>query len=298
MGKGKILPKTVRSALEDGVYRDDFAVNNRIFATGLLNSAVPPNPALLLQALTDTRLKEKLGPGLWALLDVTALAGTSEEQASILDKGLYEFSELPETGEVAVVIAGGDEATARAALRLVIANMPIVETFAGPYDSRGLLIDLRPGIVTNCHSISVLDIPRVNLASQGCVSQMVVTHELTHAFVDTRSPTWFTEGIAEMLTFELTGRRSGYQGYKGIINTDRRVNSSLNSPDYISQSSLGADFLIQVYKMLGRDNASAFVRKLAHRTVTGHEILDAVREQTPPEQKAALETLIKAHFDS
>jgi hypothetical protein len=101
-----------------------------------------------------------------------------------------------------------------------------------------------------------------------------------------------------MFTFELTGRRSGYRGASGVINTDRRVSSSLDSPDYVKQASLGADFLIEVYKLIGPQQSSAFVRKLAHRTVTGKEILDAIRETTPADAKPKLEQLIAARFDT
>ena len=110
------------------------------------------------------------------------------------------------------------------------------------------------------------------------------------------SPTWFTEGIAEMLTFELTGRRSGYSGAKGLIGLDRRVNSVVDMPEYVRQSSLGADFLIEVYKLLGRDAASAFARDVAHHNVTGPDILNAIRRQTPADARDGLEALIKARF--
>ena len=133
-----------------------------------------------------------------------------------------------------------------------------------------------------------------------CIQDRTVIHELAHIFTGV-GPSWFTEGIADLVVFHVTGRMGTYQSRptagKIELNT-RQGPGGVGSPEYINQAGLGAKLLLEVYRLLGAEQTSAAVKQMT--TVEwpreGRALLDSLLASTPENLKPRVNQLIAERF--
>ena len=200
------------------------------------------------------------------------------------------------TGDIAVVYIGDNQDLINQAQSVASAWMEKIEAFVGEFRPAGLVIDTTPvPDAQACHTANGGGTRpgRIALPTDFCFQSPVLIHELTHAFVGGSYPTWFAEGVAELVAYHFTGARAGYEGGKGTIQMQGRYD--LLSPEYRNQAALGADFLQAVYEMAGSDEMSAFIKDVSGRTMDSEELIDRIRQINVPDRRA-LADLISESF--
>jgi hypothetical protein len=130
------------------------------------------------------------------------------------------------------------------------------------------------------------------------MDERIVAHELGHVFVGL-GPDWFTEGVAELVAFLVTGKEGSYtlRRATGMIRLEARAGTI--DVDYSIQGSLGAQLLMEMNRLLGSDVMSAAIRQIAAnpKTRSGQQILDTFAKEAPSEKKEQLERLFKQRID-
>jgi hypothetical protein len=296
---GKVLPAAVlRHALEDGAFRAAYEANPPFLDADFLHAvgALPPtlwNHIALQPWYTDGVSDAEL-----SLLNMVSVLNYSGEQLNIVDNNLYRFVSL-KNGPFAVVADSRDVAKARLALETATPIIPLVEAFAGPYPDRPLglwfEIDDTRQYGSECFAGSVDGAAaEIFLATPFCFQRGPMVHEIAHTFFRNEYPTWFAEGVAELVAFHVTGARSGYGSGKGLISPD--LSLRLADDRYYNESSLGAKFLVASYQLLGPDVMSRFVQQVRPRDMKGKQILDALNSVAPADKRTALRSLMAASF--
>jgi hypothetical protein len=245
--------------------------SRRIDALGSLN------PSILARAEQEPWFQDGLDDYDVSLLGILAEEVQVEDALEVLDKRSYRPLRLQNT-TVAVVFQGESQQLQQEALDLVQSWIQDVEAFAGEFQSIGLIIDVTPVPGDPfCHGAggSEYSVGAIALTSDGCFHDEVVVHELAHAFIGGRYPAWFTEGIAEMVTYHVFGQAAGYGGGGGNIELDGYF--FVGSGIYINQASLGTDFLLKLYDLAGPRTMSAFTREVAGQRLGGQNLLTRIR---------------------
>jgi hypothetical protein len=194
------------------------------------------------------------------------------------------------------VYLGGDPELIDRAHQVASAWMGELEAFIGEFRPAGLVFDTNPDSEADaCHVADGGGIRpgRVVLPADYCYQTQVLIHELAHAFIGGRYPTWFAEGVAEMVAYHFTGTRAGYVGGQGNIELEGRY--LVISVPYGNQAALGADFLEGLYDLAGPEETSAFLKDVSGRTMGGEALLTRIREMQVPD-RTQLEDLIADAF--
>lgn len=304
LASGWPLPAAVlRRALEAGAFRAAYSASPASLSGDFLAAVGTLSPPMWSYVERQPWYGDGLSDAELTLLYLVSIGvGTSGEQLAILDHHLYVFVGLQE-GDFTVVANGFDETKARAALEVVRRNLAAVEAYLGPYPQRWgglwLEVDDKTRRGAECYARHWKDEPaEIFLASPECFEPGVMVHELTHTFFIHEYPTWFTEGVAELVAYHLTGVRTGYLGTRGKIDLDADLDLDLDDIAYYNQAGLGSTFLVAVYKAIGPEPMARFLAEVKARDMTGGEIVDTLLSNTPADKKAALRQLIDSSFRS
>jgi len=241
----------------------------------------------------------------------TALSFRDSDRAAELmdaittDSFLYESVSLPQSGEKTLVVTSGSQDIARrqaSALALVKQWMVAVEDFAGPYVPRYVVISVEQIGNTLCGTArgQNQETPGIVTLNIDCVQDATVIHEVAHIFLGV-GPTWFSEGVADLALFHVSGQTGSYLGQPALGKIELNGGGSATDADlsyYRSQGALGAKFLVDLYKMLGPQQMSAVVKEmsLVEWPRRGEWLLDALRASVPPDYRARVEALIADRF--
>ncbi len=284
----------LRHAMEEGFFRQTYETDPELLTAVRIDAVGSLSPHVLELLEKKDWFTDGIDSYEASLLGVINILLSVDEQIRILDT--EDYHRLPlSTGDIAVVYFGDPERSAKAQ-EVAAAWMEKIEAFVGPFRPVGLVIDTTPVRDADaCHTADGGGTRpgRIALPADFCFQSPVVIHELTHAFVGGRYPTWFAEGVAEVVAYHLTGTRAGYTGGEGTIDLDGRY-FVLSGP-YNNQAALGADFLEALYNLAGADEMSVFIKDVAGQSMSGEDLLARIR-QMKVDDPQALEDLIADSF--
>jgi hypothetical protein len=185
--------------------------------------------------------------------------------------------------------------------------MQSVENFAGPYIPQYVLLSVEEPSETVCGTAQSDkgDVPGFVSLYLGCLEDATVIHELAHIFVGS-GPIWFTEGIADLVVYHLTGESGSYLGHQATGLIDIRARRQVGavgvdpSPEYQNQGALGAKLLLDVYQLLGPELTSGVIKEITSGKwpKEGPVLARLFRDGTPAEVLPRITTLFDERFES
>jgi hypothetical protein len=293
----RALPaQSVRSALEAGLFRSAFDADPDNLTIELVEALGSLHPQVDAYVRSQPWSRDGFSAAELSLLAVLSDYVSVPEQLAILESGRYRPLPL-RSGDIAVVLRGDDTKLVNQGFAAIATWAQEVEDFVGPFRPPGLILNVAddPNALF-CHGAggSEYEAGFIDFTSARCLVDFAVVHELAHAFIGGRYPVWFTEGVAELATYHVLGDRWSYLEGSGQIQIEGVY--SLNNPAYANQAGLGARFLVEVSNLIGPENASRFVASIAGLRLTGRELLDRLRQASPPAIRLDLDRLIAASF--
>jgi hypothetical protein len=285
----------LRRALGEGFFRETYEANPALLTSVRIDAIGSLSPHVLGMLEQENWFSDGIDSYEASLLGILNTLLTVDEQLRLLETGNHRPLPLS-NGSVAAVYLGDDQSLIDRAHEVATAWMEPIEAFVGEFRPVGLVIDTTQ--VPDAEACHTGDgggsrPGRIGLPAEYCYQSPVLIHELAHAFIGGRYPTWFAEGVAELVAFHLTGARAGYEGGEGTIDVEGRY--FILSPPYRNQAALGANFLQSLYGIAGADETSAFVRDVAGRSMSGEALLARIREMEVPDRRQ-LEDLIADSF--
>jgi hypothetical protein len=285
----------LRRALSEGFFRETYTANPALLTAVRIDAigSLSPHVLALLEA------EDWFGDGIdsyeASLLGILNTLLSVDEQLRLIESDNHRPLPLS-NGSVAAVYIGDDAQRIEHAHEVASAWMIDIEAFVGEFRPVGLVIDTTPvRDAAACHTGDGGGSRpgRIGLPADYCYQSPVLIHELAHAFIGGRYPTWFAEGVAEVTAYHLTGARAGYEGGEGTIQLERR--HVVLTPEYRNQAALGANFLETLYDLAGAEEMSAFIKDVAGRTMNGEDLLARVRAMNVADRRQ-LEDLIATSF--
>jgi hypothetical protein len=285
----------LRRAIADGFFRDAYATNPETLTSLRIDAIGSLSPHILDLLETQEWFSDGIDSYEASLLGVLNTLLSVDEQIRLLQSDSHKPLPL-RNGSIAAVYLGDDPALVEKAHSVAAAWMEKLEAFVGEFRPVGLVIDTTP--IPDSEACHTGDgggsrPGRIALPSEFCYQTPVLIHELAHAFIGGRYPTWFAEGVAELVSFHFTGTRAGYVGGEGTIELEGRY--FVLSPPYRNQAALGADFLEALYSLAGPEETSAFLADVAGRSMNGADLLARVRDMQV-DDRVQLEDLIADSF--
>ncbi|HEY4685455.1 MAG TPA: hypothetical protein VII57_05345 [Dehalococcoidia bacterium] len=209
---------------------------------------------------------------------------------STLRDGLFDVLQLPQTGQVAVLVSADDPALGRQALDLAKDAMPKVEGLVGAFPYHFIHIQVTPDLPEIFAGVSY---DQFIALSTEYVDAETVIHELTHSTLYGIFPIWFEEGLAHFVEYYLTGSlEEATQDFRGVVNVlggDARlkvgVSRSSSFHGVLSERAQGFLFIRGLYDMWGIEGLTKAVLSFRKRTMTDQELLTAITQQAPAEQR-------------
>jgi hypothetical protein len=294
-GERTISPSALKLAIDRRVFEDLYESDPELLTSRRIDALGSLDPAILARVEQEAWFQDGLDDYDVSLLGILADMIQVEDAIEVLDEHTYRPLPLGDT-TLAVVLLGDSDRLKNTGFDLVLKWMQEVEDFAGAFQSIGLIIDVTPVPGDQfCHGSggSEYSVGYVAFTSDGCFYDEVVVHELSHAFIGGRFPAWFTEGVAEMVTYDVLGEPAGYGGGFGLIEPEGYY--FVGSGAYLNQASLGTDFLTELYDLAGPEAMAKFTRELAGQRLTGQNVLARIRA-IPGTNRAALEELVTHYF--
>jgi hypothetical protein len=290
-----ISPTALKLAMEQRFFADLFESNPELLTSRRIDALGSLNPQILARAEQESWFKDGLDDYDISLLGILADVIQVDDAIDILDRHAYRPLRVGDT-TIAVVLTGDSDRLEQKGLDLVQKWIQPVADFVGEFESIGLIIDVTPipgdpfchGDGGNEYSVGF-----IAFTSDGCFYDQVAIHELAHAFIGGRYPAWFTEGIAELVTTDISGAPAGYTGGRGLIEPDGYY--FVGSSAYVNQASLGTGFLVDLYDLAGPMAMSAFTHEIAGQRLGGANLLARIRDIAGV-SKAKLEELISTYF--
>ena len=285
----------LRRAMADGFFRETFRTDPDLLTPVRIDAIGSLSPHVLELLEAEAWFSDGIDSYEASLLGVINTLLSVDEQIRLIQSENHKPLPLS-TGDIAAVYLGDDPALIEKAHEVASAWMLQIEAFVGEFRPVGLVIDTTP--VSGAEACHTGDgggsrPGRIGLPSEYCYQSPVLIHELAHAFIGGRYPTWFAEGVAEVVSYHLTGTRAGYEGGQGTIEIEGRY-FVLSAP-YRNQAALGADFLEALYNLAGAEEMSAFLTDVAGRSMSGEDLVARVREMQV-EDRTQLEDLIAGSF--
>lgn len=285
----------LRRAMTDGFFRETYKTDPDLLTPVRVDAIGSLSPHVLTLLEAEDWFSDGIDSYEASLLGVINTLLSVDEQIRLIQS--EDHKPLPlSTGNVAAVYLGDDPILIERAHEVASSWMLQIEAFVGEFRPVGLVIDTTP--VSDAEACHTADgggsrPGRIALPSEYCYQSPVLIHELAHAFIGGRYPTWFAEGVAEVVAYHLTGTRAGYEGGQGTIEVEGRY-FVLSAP-YRNQAALGADFLERLYDLAGEAEMSGFLEDVAGQSMSGEDLLNRVRQMQVPDRQA-LEDLIAGSF--
>jgi hypothetical protein len=289
-----VTAAALRRALQDGLFRTVYQSNPEGLNPLQIDAVGSLDAKMMSYLQTQPWFQDGVDSYEASLLSLLNSIVSVDEQIALLQSGKYRRLDLTNSS-IAVLFQGSSTQLHDQAFSFLQSWMPKMELFLGPYKPTALIIDVTPNPNINfCHAGGGNEYrpSTISLPLAGCFRAPIIIHELAHAFIGGRYPGWFAEGAAEMVTYHLTGSRSGYYGGKGTIEMEGRF--TLAGNEYQNQAALGADFLEELYDLVGAEPSSTFLKDVEGRSMTGQQLLDRIRQI--PGDRAAIEALIETYF--
>jgi hypothetical protein len=294
-------------ALEQGAFRSAYDSDAASFDASILNPLSHLSRSVLDYAAGQDWFQDGLDTGDASLLVTVSQFTTEDDQLDTLRNRSYVLVNLART-KTAVVVKGAQAGTTLAKGAQLADTMRRVEAVWGAWPFNGVLIET-VALDSACHGASVTSsvyLARLWLTTTStsnadfCFSTGVIAHEITHSYFGSQFPGWFTEGIAELGQLYVTGARTG--GYvlpnSTSIRIDRGdVKRSASDPRYRDQAAAGADFLLRVNSVLGRDRMVQAMLPLKRAHLSTDQLLAVLKSAAPPDSQPALQSLIDWFFD-
>jgi hypothetical protein len=219
---------------------------------------------------------------------------------SSLRGNYFHVLQLPESGEVTIVLAADPEyeALAPEALRLAVDNLPRVESIVGKFPYPFLYIyltDLGDDGLLGLNRNEFIEINRT------AVDVNTISHEMTHATVYGNFPTWFEEGFAYFVGNYAANELAVIErdALAAIAVTrrprqlDLRAKFDHSAAGYFSTISQGFLFFKGYSDIVGLDAMGQTIRALRGKTYTNdNELLRAIVTNSPPDKQQAVQTYL------
>jgi hypothetical protein len=289
-----VTAAALRRALQDGLFRTVYQTAPESLSSLQIDAVGSLDGKMMAYLQTQPWFQDGVDSYEVSLLSVLNSIVSVDEQIALLQAGKYRRLDLTKHS-IAVLFQGNSAQLQQQAFSIIQSWMPKMEEFLGSYKPTALIVDVTPNPNINfCHAGGGNEFrpSTISLPLAGCFRASILIHELAHAFIGGRYPPWFSEGSAELVTYHLTGARSGYEGGQGTIELEGRF--TLAGAAYQNQAALGADFLEELYKVVGAEAISTFLQDVEGRSLTGQGILERVRQM--PADRTAIDALIEKFF--
>ncbi|HEX5368773.1 MAG TPA: hypothetical protein VFY10_05085, partial [Dehalococcoidia bacterium] len=214
------------------------------------------------------------------------------ELAKTIQYQLEDVLQLPESGEMVLLVSAEDADAGRRALDIAAEALPRVEKIVGKFPYRFLFISVTdlPDIYAGLSYDEFISI------APDYVDQPTIIHEITHSTLYGIFPTWFEEGFAHFMEYYLTtGLDDGVSYFTDELKQIEASNKLYIAPnagydfvDYVAERAQGFLFLKGFYDITGIDAVSATIRSLRTRTFNDQDLIKALIENSPPDKQPAL----------
>jgi hypothetical protein len=211
--------------------------------------------------------------------------------AQALQHGTLRAVDLPEGGEMLLVVSAADPAVAQQVVDMAVEALPQIEKLVGPYPYEFLHL-----AVTDLGEIFAgLSYDQFIALSPAYVTRGVTIHELTHSTMYGQFPTWFEEGFAHFVEYYMTEELdiavTRYHKDLAYLGTDTRLHvgpyRDSSVAGYLAEREQGFLFFKALYDMRGIDGVTAIVRKLRTKSLGDQELLrEFVQFGSTEEQRA------------
>jgi hypothetical protein len=211
--------------------------------------------------------------------------------AQAIRHGTMRAVDLPEGGEMLLLVSADDPAVAQQVVDMAVEALPEIEKLVGAYPYEFLHL-----AVTDLGDIFAgLSYDQYIALSPDYVTRGVTIHELTHSTMYGKFPTWFEEGFAHFveyyMTDELDVATQQYHKDLAYLGTDTRLYvgayRDTSVAGYLAEREQGFLFFRALYDMRGIEGLTAIVRKLRTKSLTDQELLrEFVQFGSTEEQRA------------
>ncbi len=209
---------------------------------------------------------------------------------------LEDVLQLPESGEMVLLVSADDPAVGRKALNIAADALPRVEQIVGkfPYNFLYVSITDLPDIYAG------LSYDQFIAIAPNSVDQATITHEITHSTLYGIFPTWFEEGFAHFIEYYLTtGLDDGVKYFSDELSQLEASsklyvgpNAGYNFIDYVAERAQGFLFLKGFYDITGIDSVSATIRSLRTKTFSSQDLIRTLIQNSPPDKQPALRKFV------
>ena len=268
-GEGQSVPEILRFAAEQGWYSDGLDERESKGLAGIFNA--------YNESLTDD--------------NAFVIGGVL---SSTIRDATFEILNLPESGEVALIVSSKDPALGRKALAIATNVFPKIEALTGKYPYRFLHVTVTPDLPIIIAGVSYDAFIAVDTKA---VDQETIIHEMTHSSLYGKFPLWFEEGYAHFAENLLTNslEKAGAQYASDLTRLRRTRQLDIRSLTSLStlhgqltERAQGFLFIKGVYDLLGPDAFNQLIRTLRTRTYNDQDIIRALLENTPPDLQAQM----------
>jgi hypothetical protein len=225
----------------------------------------------------------------WAPQIGTVLATTIEHQ-------LVEVMELPESGELLLLVSADDPSNGRRALSLARDALPDIEQLVGrfPYAFLHITVTELPELFAG------LSYDEFIALAPDSVDAPTVIHEITHSTLYGIFPLWFEEGFAHFMEYYLTDALSEgtayfknglrYLGYDERL--DVRPNGAYSLGDELAERAQGFLFVKGLFEINGMVTINETIRSLRTKSFSDQDLIKTLVQNSPPNLRTELRAYV------
>jgi len=209
--------------------------------------------------------------------------------ATTLEFGLFEAIELPEGGEMIVVVSADDPEVGRTVIQKSIEWLPKIEELVGAYPYSFLHL-----MVTDLGEFYAgLSYDEFIAIAPEHVTDEVIVHELTHSTMYGSFPAWFEEGFAYFVGYHMTGvlEQNVQEAKEALGGTWLFVGAYRDTSDvgFFREQVEGMLFMNGVVEMNGIDALIGTVRQVRTKSLSDQELLRAFVSYGTTEEQRRME---------
>jgi hypothetical protein len=209
--------------------------------------------------------------------------------ATTLEFGLFKAIELPEGGEMIVVVSADDPEVGRTVVDKAIEWLPRIEEMVGAYPYSFLHL-----MVTDLGELYAgLSYDEFIALAPEHVTDEVIVHELTHSTMYGSFPTWFEEGFAYFMGYYMTGvLEENVQEATNALGETYLFVGPYRDPSiegFYREQVEGMLFMNGVYELNGIDALIGTVRQIRTKSLSDQELLRTFVSYGTTEEQRRLE---------
>jgi hypothetical protein len=219
--------------------------------------------------------------------------------ASTIRYQLVNVMQLPESGEVVLMVSADDPAAGANVLARAAHFLPEVERISGkfPYTVLHLAVTDLPEFIAG---VSYDEF--IGIAPDYAYDDEVIAHELTHSTLYGIFPTWFEEGYAyfvgRYMTGQLEATSAEYKTLLARLKLDHRVRIGAErgfGSDYDIDSATGFLFMNALYEANGIEPVVETIRSLRSKTFNDQDLIRILVSTGTPEQQEIVKQVVCQH---